>query len=127
MLLAEDVKSNSNHPYLYARVLKVFHINVIYTGGGRLDYRPRRLDVLWVRWFRYTGSTAVCWGDHQLDLIHFPPMGSEKAFDFIDPKDVLRACYIAPAFAKGKAHPDGIGLSRCANDAQEWCGYYVNR
>ena len=69
MLLAEDPESNSYHPFLYARVLRVFHVNVIYTGAGSVDYRPQRLDVLWVHSFRYTGSTTVSWHDRKLEPV----------------------------------------------------------
>jgi hypothetical protein len=69
----------------------------------------------------------VRWHDHKLDCLHFPLMASVDAFDFVDPKDVLHACHIILAFAEGKMHSDGIGLSRCAGDAHDWNSYYVNR
>ena len=100
MLLAEDPESNSYHPFLYARVLRVFHVNVIYTGAGSVDYRPQRLDVLWVCWFRYTGSTTVSWHDHKLDRLHFPPMASKDAFNFIDPKDVVWVSHYSCIFKR---------------------------
>ena len=40
-----------SHPFWYARILGVFHANVVYTGAGMRDYAPRRLEFLWVRWF----------------------------------------------------------------------------
>jgi hypothetical protein len=129
MLLAnpDDLEGNANHPFLYARVVGIFHANVIYTGPGMLDHFPRKLDFLWVRWFQYCGSSSVIWKDCRLDCVRFPPTASDGAFGFVDPRDVLRGCHIMPRFAKGKVHSDGIGLSRCAADSNDWIYYYVNR
>jgi hypothetical protein len=129
MLLANrtDDDSRSSHPFLYARVLGIYHVNVIYTGEGSLDYTARRVEFLWVRWFKYDDNRSVDWSDLTIDRIRFPPMTDEGAFGFVDPKDVLRACHIIPAFARGKAHPDGIGLSMLSHDAEDWSRYYANR
>jgi len=129
MLLAkrEDTADGSTHRFLYARVLGVFHVNVVYMGPGMRDYEPRRLYFLWVRWFEYTGSRSLTWQNCRLDSIRFPPVASDGAFGFVNPRDVLRGCHVVPAFANGKVHLDGIGISRCAADANDWCRYYVNR
>jgi hypothetical protein len=129
MLLAnpDDLEGNANHPFLYARVLGIFHTNVVYTGPGMLDYAPRRLEFLWVRWFQYLGCRSIDWKDCRLDYVRFPPVASDGAFGFVDPRDVLRGCHIMQRFAKGRVHPDGIGLSRCAADSNDWHYYYINR
>jgi hypothetical protein len=126
MLLADNTdNANSSHPFLYARVIGIYHANVIYTGGN--DYTPRRMEFLWVRWLKYDQMRSVQWGDLKLDPLRFPPMAAEGTFGFVDPKDVLRGCHILPAFAKGRARVDGIGLSVLAQDAKDWSRYYVNR
>jgi hypothetical protein len=129
MLLAnpDDLEANSNHPFLYARVLGIYHANVVYVGPGMRDYVPRRLEFLWVRWFQYFGSRSVIWKDCRLDCVRFPPMASEHAFGFVDPRDVLRGCHVMQRFAKGTVHADVIGLSRLVDDSTDWCFYYVNR
>src|ERR1700677_2615735 len=105
----------------------IFHANVIYTGPGMLDYVPRKLEFLWVRWFQYLGNCSVVWKDCCLDGVRFPPTASDSAFGFVDPRDVLWGCHIMQGFAKGRVHPDGIGLSRCAADSNDWCYHYINR
>jgi len=126
MLLApmeSDVAtSGSFHPFLYARVLGIFHTNVIYNGPGMISYEAMRLDFLWVRWFDMSHTSNL-----SLDRLVFSPMASENAFGFVDPGLVLRGCHLLPAFSVGKHHLDGIGLSRNARDAQEWKAYFVNR
>lgn len=131
MLLANTgdtvTENGTHHPFLYARVLGIYHVNVVYTGEGMLDYDSRRLYFLWVRWLDYDGHRSVGWNDLALDSVHFPPTMNEAAFGFVDPGEVLRGCHIIPAFASGRAHSDGIGLSRCARDGQDWARYHVNR
>jgi hypothetical protein len=65
MLLTNKDDSNtdtdSDHPFLYAHVLGIYHANVIYTGSDTRDYTLRRLDFLWVRWFRLTEDMNLAW------------------------------------------------------------------
>ena len=37
-----------SHPFCYARIIGIFHANIIYTGPGLLDYQPHQLEFLWV-------------------------------------------------------------------------------
>jgi hypothetical protein len=129
MVLASnpDSDSESNHRFLYARVLGIYHVNVIYIGEGSVDYTPRRVEFLWVRWFEYDNNNSSVWTDFKLDSVRFPSMADEGAFDFVDPNNVVRGCHIVPAFARGKARADGIGLSKLAGDSEDWSEYRVNR
>lgn len=123
---ASDGQANLKHPFCYARVIGIYHVNVIYTGPGMLDYTPRRLDFLWVRWYRVDDEVNG-WDTCSLDRLSFPPMANDDAFSFVDPANILRCCHIIPAFAKGKRQLDGVGLSRCARDSQDFHGYFANR
>jgi hypothetical protein len=38
----------SQHTFWYARVLRIYHVNVIYVSEGNTDYLPCRLEFLWV-------------------------------------------------------------------------------
>ena len=129
MLLANtiDADSRASHPFLYARVLGIYHVNVVYTGEGMVNYDAHRVYFLWVRWFDYGGTKSLGWDDHDLDSVSFLPMENEHAFGFVDPQDVLRGCHIIPTFSGGRLHLDGVGLSRCAGDALDWARYRVNR
>lgn len=111
------------HPFVYARVLAIYHVNVIYNGPGMLNYDSMRFDFMWVRWFQLTGPS----GANSLDCLSFPPIGDEGSFGFIDPELVLRGCHLIPAFSQGKRYSDNIGLSKLARDSDDWQQYYVNR
>lgn len=119
---------DSNHPFCYARVLGVFHANILYTGPGSRDFRSRRVEFLWVQWFEILQdrSASLGWDQHSLDVVRFRPMTDEDTFGFVNPTDVLRACHVIPSFADGRPHPDGVVTSRCAGDS-DWKFYYINR
>jgi hypothetical protein len=127
MVLNPNSSDAEGHQFWYARVLGIFHANVIYTGlRGMTDYLPRRLEFLWVRWYRADGPSAD-WATRRLDRVHFLPMNDDDSFSFLDPTDVLRGCHIIPGFARGKVHSDSTGMSRCACDSKDWKSYFVNR
>jgi hypothetical protein len=127
MLLAHNQDAEVDHPFWYARVLGIYHVNVIYTGSDMQDYTPLRFDFLWVRWFQQHGNKSARWEECRLDVVSFPPMAHRDSFGFVDPKDVLRCCHILPSFRRGRVHSDMVSLSRCANDARDWTRYVVNR
>lgn len=119
------MESESVHPFWYAKVLGIYHVNVIYIGEGNIDYRPFRLEFLWVRWYELRSPGD--WKTGRLDELQFPPMADEDAFGFLDPASVLRACHLIPSLRKGKVYPDGSsGLSHYAKDTHNWKSYLVN-
>jgi hypothetical protein len=127
MVLANN-DDDSDHPFLYARIIGIFHVNAVYTGGPIVTYRPRKVEVLWVRWFECDlHAQAGSWSDSRLDRLHFPPMAGEAAFGFLDPAHVLRGCHVIPAFSANRRYTEGRGISLCARDAGDWKSYYLNR
>lgn len=129
MLLADD----TCHQYRYARVLGIYHANVIYSGrgsGGQVDHRSRRMEFLWVRWFENIHDTSVQhgWQKGSLDELKFHRITGKEAFGFVDPGDVLRGCHLIPRFLLGKSRNEG-GKPRSvlAQENNDWKSYYVNR
>ena len=118
---------DGDHPFCYARVLGIFHANIIYTGPGSKDFKSRRIEFLWVRWFEVIQDCFSLWEQLALDTVWFLPMDNKDAFDFVDPTNVLRGCHIIPSFADGQLHADGVAMSRWANDSDDWKRYYINR
>lgn len=119
----ESSTATKPHPYLYARVLGIYHANIIYTGPGMLDYTPRRMDFLWVRWYDYQDGENSA----RLGQLSFPPLTSARAFGFVDPADVVRGCHIIPRFSRGERYPSGTGFSKLAHDSRDWRAYNVGR
>jgi hypothetical protein len=113
------------HPFIYARVLGIYHANVIVKSTGSQIYTQNRLEFLFVRWLAYQGS-SVQWASSKLDSLKFMPVNSENAFGFVDPVNILRGCHILPWFRGGRVRADGRGISKVANDKHDWCQYGVN-
>ncbi|KAI0695116.1 hypothetical protein C8T65DRAFT_584576, partial [Cerioporus squamosus] len=105
MLLADNSRSDGDdaHPYIYARVVHIFHINVRLYGSPMHEFE--RMDVLFVRWFRLDKSHPGGMKEKRLHRVEFVPCGSEdEAFGFVNPADVVRGSHIIPAFAHGKVN-----------------------
>lgn len=118
----------TTHPYLYAKVLGTYHVNIVYVGPGTVvDYTPTQMEFLWVRWYQIMEGGHGGWAARKLDRVKFMPIGSPDAFGFVDPTNILRSCHMVPVFARGKFHEDGKGLSSSTGDSNDWAEYYVNR
>ncbi|KAI9059259.1 hypothetical protein FKP32DRAFT_1580468 [Trametes sanguinea] len=111
------------HPWSYARVLGIYHANVVLRG----ETQPRRYDFLHVRWFEHDTAHPSGTLARRLDRIRFVPYTSGDAFGFIDPSHVIRACHLIPAFHHGRTK-EYVPASPIARDPDgDWRYYYVNR
>ena len=62
MVLADRGDGEAGHPFAYARVLRVFHVNVLITATtATVDYCPRRMELLWIRWYRLWNPEVDGW------------------------------------------------------------------
>ena len=124
-LFQED---NSQHPFRYAKVLGIFHVNALYIHQQNRDFYPRRLDVLWVRWYKnFEDPTRRRHTNCRLDEITFLSVVCQDSHGFVDPADIVRATHVIPGFPYGRIHSDGNGLSYLSRDGSDWKRYYVNR
>lgn len=122
MLLAPP---SSTHPYLYARVIGIFHVNAYL--ANRDDSEPSALHVLWVRWYTYDERLAWGFKSCRLPRVKFAPLEDEP-FGFIAPDQVLRAVHLLPAFAHGASDAalPGPSLVRGPDeDDEDYNFYYV--
>lgn len=99
-------RGSASHQFCYARILGIYHVNVIFLGNGYLDRRPRRFDVLWVRWYTELDDLQP-WSAWQLDRLKFPKLSEGDNVGFLDPSHVVRACHIIPRFSTGLVHSEG--------------------
>lgn len=118
---------DSQHPFWYARVIGMYHANVVYIGKENNDYQPCRMDFLWVRWYHFEEDAPCRWSQLKLEKLHFPPLVHPDSFGFLDPNDVLRSAHIIPHLRGGKVHSDGEGASHYAQDSVDWNSYVINR
>ena len=141
IMLLSDLKSDaanslSNtaaaHPFLYGRVIGIYHVNVIYIGPGMKGYEPMHFDFLHVRWFCFDETRTLpglssTWESLRLDRLSFPPPTNEDAYGLLDPTLVLRGCHLIPAFSLGRNDSEKTGHIFTPRDVNDWNGYYVNR
>lgn len=126
MLLSHEDEGDSYHPYWYARVLGIFHVNIIHTGQNSRIPHVQRVEFLFIRWFGRDLGHEGGWSARRLHRVGFLSADSPGAFEFIDPFDIIRGVHMIPGFAYGKISELGKSVAqRPANDDEDWLYYYV--
>lgn len=125
-LMVMSHEEEQSHPYWYARLIKIFHVNVEYhETPDSVRCRPKRMDFLFVRWFKRDMSPAG-FTAKRLQRLEFFDDEHPDAYGFLDPECVIRGVHIIPGFAFGR--PEGLlvpTIGRREADP-DWVLYYVN-
>jgi len=130
MVLAHE--DEHTHPYWYARVIKIFHVNVEYREHHvTVRTPPTHMDILFVRWFRRDISPAG-WAAKRLQRLEFFDEDSlPDVFGFLDPDSVIRGVHLIPAF-NFETTNELIGpmftqqKSDSCGELFDWRFYYLN-
>ena len=117
------------HPFWYARVLGVFHTDILHVGPFSRNRSIQRMEFLWVRWFGvepgYISGSRMA----RLPKIGFVPDTDGSAFGFLDPSHVLRGCHLVPAFSQGRTpellRTTSLTAARHPDEVDDWTNYYV--
>jgi len=107
-----DCELSDQHPFVYVRILGVFHADVIHVLRG-LQPIFKAMEILWVRWFWYDARWKAGLKHRRLHRVHFVPDMDSDAYGFLDPDEVIHGAHLILAYAHG--HVDG-----------EWKYFYVN-
>ncbi|KAI0667060.1 hypothetical protein C8Q78DRAFT_1140637 [Trametes maxima] len=124
---AESIDSEL-YPWEYARVLGIYHCNVLLPGR----IASHRVDFLFVRWLERDNIWESGAQARRLERIHFTPWAdevniSERGFGFVNPSHVVRACHLIPAFHHGRTS-EYLPLRTLYQDTGgDWKFFYVNR
>ena len=94
MMLAPE---SSNHPYLYARVVGIYHVKAYLVDANGTQVQPRLVHVVCVRWYDVDLSARSGFQARRLPRLKWAPV-QDGAFGFVSPDDILRGCYIIPRF-----------------------------
>ncbi|TBU21549.1 hypothetical protein BD311DRAFT_678089 [Dichomitus squalens] len=127
MMLAPE---GSPHPYLYARVIGIFHVDAYRAGeslDGSDDTDTEAIQVLWVRWFDLDPRAPGGFKARRLPRLKWAAL-DDDAFGFLSPNQVLRAAYLMPAFAHGQSDEALPGYSVARREEEEdvdWKFHYV--
>ncbi|KAL0565335.1 hypothetical protein V5O48_016689 [Marasmius crinis-equi] len=132
-----NIDPDASHPYLYARVIGIYHILVMYTPKNSSRRVTKRMEALYVRWLEFNESHKWGWEAKQLPRLSFLDANDPDAFGFVDPSDVIRASHLIPAFHYGTTNqllPED-SLARLYEEYHEgeyvkeeidWVYHYVN-
>jgi hypothetical protein len=103
MVLADEEPGTDAHPYWYAHVIGIFHVNVFHVGPdlSTSSNEPWKMDVLWVRLFGHDTKYRSGFTAHRLPQIGFFNGSEDCVFGFLDPNEVIRAAHLMPAFLQG--------------------------
>jgi hypothetical protein len=124
MVLSGEV--DPKHPYWYARVLGIYHMEV-WINDGHPPVK-RHLDALWVRWLaplRNQRSGMKC---ARLPKVAFVEESDPDAFGFLDPGQVIRGAHLIPAFHSGRGTNSlrhGKSLARPGGELDDWEEHYI--
>ena len=116
-------------PYRFARIQGIFHVKILFTGSS--PPLEKRLDVLWVRWYRVANLGEFGWENRRLPRVEFfedEPEGPHP-YGFIDPNCVIRAVHMEPAFdwaSERKLGQDINPFQGVVGAVDEYDYYYVN-
>ncbi|TBU39561.1 hypothetical protein BD309DRAFT_1003667 [Dichomitus squalens] len=127
MMLAPN---GASHPYLYARVIGIFHVEAYFAGeslDGTDDTDPETIHVLWVRWFDLDPHAPGGFKARRLPRLRWAQL-DDDAFGFVSPTQVLRAANLMPAFAHGQSDAALPGYSVARQEDEEdtdWNYHYV--
>jgi hypothetical protein len=108
----EDQKRKGGHPFWYAQVLGIFHVNACdrSTSADASKLELTRFDILWIRWLGYHPDAPNSVADvsspraaPSLFKVGFIQDSDEEnpPYGFIDPTDVIRAAHLIPNFKDG--------------------------
>ncbi|KIJ54888.1 hypothetical protein M422DRAFT_152963, partial [Sphaerobolus stellatus SS14] len=128
----DDPDSRNFHHFWYARILGIYHVNVIYLREDGTLEPPRKIHFLWVRWFGRETSYKSGPNYRRLDRIGFVhDEDNTESFGFLDPSLVIRAVHLIPVFSEGRTNELlGESIARQYDkekDSKDWCFFYVNR
>lgn len=110
------------YPWQYARVLGVYHANVVLPGTATLE----RVEFFHVRWLKTDTSFASGTEVRRLERVRFFALSTGRAFGFVNPSHIIRACHLIPAFRYGRTS-DYLPPSIARDTAGDWKYFCVNR
>jgi hypothetical protein len=119
-------ESRPQHPYWYARVLGIYHMEVLLNIEGAL--KKKQVEVLYVRWLAPLTGHQSGMGCARLPKVAFVEDTDSDAFGFLDPAQVIRSAHLIPAFSSGRGTTSlryGKSFARQSGELDDWEAYYV--
>ena len=118
---------DDDHPFEYARVIGIFHVDVIHGVEGATQH-PVSKEVLWVRRFRRDKSYRAGFKQKCLHRLEFLSSADDSAFGFLDPDEVICASHLIPAFCYGVTNKflSGESFGSAPDELDDYRYFYIN-
>ncbi|PPR06562.1 hypothetical protein CVT24_001550 [Panaeolus cyanescens] len=130
MLLSND---GSQHPYWYAQILGIFHVNVLFQTTTQSKPVPHVMEVIWVRWLGLNTYSSYGWKAKNLPQVGFIDIAVDDSpgFGFINPTQIIRAVHLIPDQSKGKSsnglfYPTSLARQYTDDKELDWNYFFVN-
>ncbi|EMD38896.1 hypothetical protein CERSUDRAFT_36222, partial [Gelatoporia subvermispora B] len=103
MLLSHEDDDNDTdpHPYWYARVVGIYHVNVCHEIAPCQWSDEQQMDFVLVRWFGRDLKHPSGFGTRRLPRVGFMDGDDPGVFGFLDPMWIIHNTHIIPGFASG--------------------------
>ncbi|TEB15351.1 hypothetical protein FA13DRAFT_1721217 [Coprinellus micaceus] len=116
----------TEHPYLYGKILGVFHADVCFVGQLPNDLKPstayHRIDVVWVNWYKFLPAKTPS----SLDRLSLYPLNLGFSLNFTDPDNIIRGIHLIPQFSSKQE--EILPKSKfTGTDPVVWDAYFINR
>jgi hypothetical protein len=124
MVLSGETKPQ--HPYWYARVLGIYHMDVCLNVEGSVT--RHEIEVLYVRWMAPVIGHQSGINRARLPKVAFVEESDRDAFGFLDPGQVIRGVHLIPAFASGRGTSSlrhGKSFGRPCSELDDWEAFYI--
>ena len=115
----DEEEGTKCHPYWYAKVLGIFHVNVRRSGSMETEH----MEFLWVHWFGRDPDHEGGFEMRRLHRIGLVDSEDPASFKFLNPSDVLRSVHLIPAFSPNKENQEAQDSD---DDAIPQFHYYVS-
>jgi hypothetical protein len=126
MMLAPETEDPNAHPFVYGRILGIYHADVARNIPGATTV-PAPIEFLWVRWFRLDKTYTGGFKHKRLHRLEFVPDSEPGAYGFVNPDDVIRGAHLIPAFHYGATEDaPGPSFARAEDELDDWLYHYVN-
>jgi hypothetical protein len=131
---------NRVNEYWFARICGIFHVQATYHGGDDFDPQPQILDFLFIRWYGRSKDNLMTptkpnqpsgFSTRTLHAVGFvnEAVDNSPAFGFLDPRQIIRAAHLIPAFDYGYSDngiPGDTIVRSESDNGQDWSYFYVN-
>ena len=131
MMLARETDSDESapaHPFEYARIIGIFHVDIIHKAPGEHMPTTTALEVIWVRRFQVDTTYSAGFKKKRLYRLKFLPSSDPDAFGFVHPDEIIRTAHLIPAFHYGGTdqYLKGVSLARNEDELDDYLYFYVN-